>query len=188
MSEKPPSKDEAFEALDFIVNVLKEHEKDLDRLVSELGTVAGQLGDSGELNGKVKKIEDKINSLQAEVGNLVKTLSNSPQKQPTVAVASAAADGTGKVNAPAASIQNGLPMILQVKQREDFLTIAAQAEKVVFAHKESDKNFEAQALKSSQLICFTGEAPDFATLMKTYLSTKLGVSETQILEGNITLK
>ena len=43
MSEKAPSKDEAFEALDFIVNVLKEHEKDLDKLVSELDTVAGQL-------------------------------------------------------------------------------------------------------------------------------------------------
>ena len=72
MSEKSPSKDEALEALDFIVNVLKEHEKDLDRLVSELGSVAGQLGDSGELNGKVKKIEDKLNGLQGDVGSLVK--------------------------------------------------------------------------------------------------------------------
>jgi hypothetical protein len=31
MSRKSPSKDEALEALDFIVSVLKEHEKDLDR-------------------------------------------------------------------------------------------------------------------------------------------------------------
>src|SRR5512135_14590 len=76
MSGKPPSKDEALEALDFIVNVLKEHEKDLDRLVSELGTVAGQMGDSGEINSKVKKIEDKINSLQDNVAGLVKSLSN----------------------------------------------------------------------------------------------------------------
>src|SRR5512136_1630584 len=73
MSKKQPSKDEALEALDFIVNVLKEHEKDLDRLVSELGTVAGQLGDSGELSGKVKTIEDKIGGLQYDVGNLLKS-------------------------------------------------------------------------------------------------------------------
>ena len=32
MSERAPSRDEALEALDFIVNVLKEHEKDLDKL------------------------------------------------------------------------------------------------------------------------------------------------------------
>ena len=80
MSEKPPSKDEALEALDFIVNVLKEHEKDLDRLVSELGNVAGQLGETGELNGKVKKIEDKINSIQSEVGSLVKNFAISPRE------------------------------------------------------------------------------------------------------------
>ena len=55
MSEKTPSKDEALEALDFIVNVLKEHEKDLDRLVSELGSVAGQLGESGELKRQSKE-------------------------------------------------------------------------------------------------------------------------------------
>jgi len=34
MSKKIPSKDEALEALDFIVSVLKEHEKDLDRLIT----------------------------------------------------------------------------------------------------------------------------------------------------------
>jgi len=35
VSKKPQSKDEALEALDFIVNVLKEHEKDLDKLINE---------------------------------------------------------------------------------------------------------------------------------------------------------
>ena len=79
MSEKP-SKDEALEALDFIVNVLKEHEKDLDRLVSELGTVASQLGESGELNGKVKKIEDKVSGLQNDVGNLLNSISALPRE------------------------------------------------------------------------------------------------------------
>jgi len=39
MSRKS-SKDEAFEALDFIINVLKEHEKDLDRLIGKLDEVA----------------------------------------------------------------------------------------------------------------------------------------------------
>jgi uncharacterized coiled-coil protein SlyX len=187
MSEKPPSKDEAFEALDFIVNVLKEHEKDLDRLVSELGTVATQLGESGELNTKVKKIEDKINSLQAEVGNLVKSLSNSQRTAvPAVAATQPVAEAP-KLDVPSA-MRNGLPMVLQCKQREDFLALAAQAERVVFSRRESDKTFEVQALKNGQLVCFNGDAPDFATLMKTFLSRQLGVAEKQIFEGNITLK
>jgi hypothetical protein len=40
MSRKPQSKDEALEALDFIVNVLKEHEKDLDRLITRSSSTA----------------------------------------------------------------------------------------------------------------------------------------------------
>jgi len=50
MTRKAPSKDEALEALDFIINVLREHEKDLDRLINELGTITGRLGDTGEFS------------------------------------------------------------------------------------------------------------------------------------------
>src|SRR3990172_9381882 len=81
MSRKPQSKDEALEALDFIVNVLKEHEKDLDRLISELGTVTEAIGATGELTSKVEKVEERIAGLQNEITNLVGYLSNSPREQ-----------------------------------------------------------------------------------------------------------
>ena len=68
------------EALDFIVNVLKEHEKDLDKLINELGTVTEQLGDSGNLVGKVEKVEEKITSLQKEVANLMSYISGAPRE------------------------------------------------------------------------------------------------------------
>ena len=58
MAKNPQSKDEALETLDFIVNVLKEHEKDLDKLINELATVTEQLGETGELSGKVEKVEE----------------------------------------------------------------------------------------------------------------------------------
>ena len=58
MSKKNPSRDEALEAIDFIVNVLKEHEKDLDKLIGELGTITDKLGDTGEFSGKIEKVED----------------------------------------------------------------------------------------------------------------------------------
>ena len=77
----PQSKDDALEALDFIVNVLKEHEKDLDKLINELATVTEQLGDTGQLGGKVDKIEEKMNTLQKEVTNLLTYLSSNGPKE-----------------------------------------------------------------------------------------------------------
>src|SRR5512136_2577953 len=83
MSRKIPSKDEALEALDFIVNVLKEHEKDLDRLISDLANVTEKMGDTGELTGKVEKVEERLTTLQNEIANLISQIST-PPKQPTV--------------------------------------------------------------------------------------------------------
>ena len=140
MSGKSPSKDEALEALDFIVNVLKEHEKDLDRLVSELGTVAGQLGDSGELSGKVKTIEDKMGGLQSDVGNLLKSLSVSQSEEKSVSVEGASKEVV-RNETPRALLIDGLPLILQCKQWEDFQPMAADAQTVSFSIKESEKSF-----------------------------------------------
>ena len=80
LAKNPQSKDDALEALDFIVNVLKEHEKDLDKLINELATVTEQIGDSGELSGKVEKIEEKIDTLQKEVTNLIGYVSSAPKE------------------------------------------------------------------------------------------------------------
>jgi hypothetical protein len=185
MSEKAPSKDEAFEALDFIVNVLKEHEKDLDRLVSELGTVAGQLGESGELNLKVKKIEEKINGLQNDVGNLVKSLSTSPRETPLMANLPAATKPSS--DAPNVNSTSGLPLLLQCKQWEDFQVLAAQAQTVSFTLKDAEKAFEVDALKNNRVITFNGEMPKLPSLLKVFLSRQLEVPERQVLEGDMAL-
>jgi hypothetical protein len=185
MSEKSPSKDEALEALDFIVNVLKEHEKDLDKLVNELGAVAGQLGESGELNVKVKKIEDKINGLQTEVGNLVKSLSVAPRESTSAEVSAAPKNLKPEVSNVTPS--GGLPLRLQCKQWEDFQMLAAKAQAVSFALKEAEKCFEVNAFKNNQLIIFNGETPKLPLLMKVYLSKQLETSEKQILEGDLAL-
>jgi hypothetical protein len=185
MSEKSPSKDEALEALDFIVNVLKEHEKDLDRLVGELGTVAGQLGESGELNIKVKKIEDKISGLQSDVGNLVKSLSNSPRQTSSIVNLRDAKELSPET--PSVNSANGLPLLLQCKQWEDFLTLATQAQTVSFSVKEAEKVFEVDALNNNRVITFNGEMPKLPFLLKVYLSKQLGIPERQILEGGMAL-
>jgi len=190
MSEKP-SKDEALEALDFIVNVLKEHEKDLDKLVNELGTVADQLGDTGELNGKVEKIEEKITGLQTEVTSLIKRLSNQPnqpQQQPQQPLAQATKPAENNTDAPCLPVTSNMPMQMQCKQWEDFQTLAAQAQTISFTLKENEHTFEAGALKPNQIITYTGTLPQTQTLLKAWLSKELNIQEKKILEGILTLK
>jgi hypothetical protein len=176
MSKKPQSKDEALEALDFIVNVLKEHEKDLDRLISELGTVTEALGETGELSGKVEKVEERISGLQNEINSLVSYLSASPQKKPVLTPQQ-------KTEVVQASVIHGPPVILRCKQWEDFQTLAFQAQTLSFMYKDAEKTFQADALKGNQIITYSGELPKLTALLKMWLSKQLEIPEKKILEG-----
>ncbi len=176
MSKKPQSKDEALEALDFIVNVLKEHEKDLDRLISELGTVTEALGETGELSCKVEKVEERISSLQNEISSLASYLSASPREPPVVT-------SQRETDVVQASVVHSPPVILRCKQWEDFQTLACQAQTLSFMYKDAEKTFQADALKGNQIITYSGELPKPTTLLKIWLSKQLEIPEKKLLEG-----
>jgi hypothetical protein len=178
LGRNPQSKDEALEALDFIVNVLKEHEKDLDKLINDLATVTEQLGDTGQLTSKIEKVEEKINNLQKEVTNLITSLS-STQKDASPPVVK---EQTTKV-ATASMVHGGPLVILRCKQWEDFQTLAFQAQTLAFSYKEDEKVFQADALKGNQIITYNGAVPKFAVILKSWLSKQLDVPERSILEG-----
>ncbi|MCW4047391.1 MAG: hypothetical protein NWE99_07515 [Candidatus Bathyarchaeota archaeon] len=182
MSKKPQSKDEALEALDFIVNVLKEHEKDLDKLINELGTVTEQLGETGELSVKVEKVEDRITSLQNEINNLVNYLAASPKGETPPSTAKPQLQAAETPPAPA-TVMHGPPVILRCKQWEDFQTLAFQAQTLSFMVKEAEKSFQADALKGNQIVTYSGELPKTASLLKMWLARQLDVPEKKILEG-----
>ena len=179
MSKKAPSKDEALEALDFIVNVLKEHEKDLDRLINELGNITERLGDTGELSGKIEKVEDRLTTLQNEIANLITYLSTS-REAPTLPLQT-----SQEQRAETLQVREtrGPPVILRCKQWEDFQTLAYQANTLSFLYREAEKTFQADALKNNQIITYSGELPKPASLLKTWLSKQLDVPEKNILEG-----
>jgi len=160
--EREPSKNEALEALDFIINVLKEHEKDLDRLISQLGIITESLGDTGEITGKIEKIEDRISTLQGEITNLIKYLA-SPRESP--------------------SYTHGTPVIVKCKQWEDFKTMAAGAETVSYLLKEAEGSFQADALAKGRVVSYTGEFPQNTSLLKLWLSRELNVVEEVVFEG-----
>jgi hypothetical protein len=179
MPRKAPSNDEALEALDFIINVLKEHEKDLDRLINDLGAITDRLGGTGELSGKIEKVEGRLATLQNEITNLITYLSTShePMAVPTEAVPEE------KTQTSQASEMRGPPVILRCKQWEDFQTLAHQAQTLSFLYKEAEKTFQVDALKNHQIVTYSGEPPKQTSLLKTWLSKQLDIPQKRILEG-----
>ena len=159
--ERKPGKDEALEALDFIINVLKEHEKDLDRLIRQLGIITESIGETGEITGKIDSKEDRLSSLQGEITNLIKYI-GAPKGSPSYA--------------------HGPPVIVKCRQWEDFKNLAVGAETVSYHFKETEKSFQANALKKGRVVSYTGEFPS-NTLLKLWLSKELDVAVESIFEG-----
>ncbi len=182
MAKNPQVKDEALEALDFIVNVLKEHERDLDKLINELATVTEQMGDTSELSGKVDKVEGKINNLQKEIANLLSCFSGDVKLAPTAPVKEEAPEAPA-VNMPMA--QSGPIVTVNCSQWEDFRSYAAGAQTVTFSYKEDDKTFQADALRGNQIVSYKGPLPKFSSVLKLFLSKELHVSDQSIVEGNL---
>jgi len=160
---KRPSKNEALEAVDFIINVLREHEKDLDRLINELGKIASKFSQSGEVPNKITRVEERLAQLQLEVSSLIKELS-SPKEM-------------------AAYAHRGPPVIVRCKQWDDFKVLAKGAETVSFLFKEAEKSFQADALKEGRVLTYNGEFPRDSKLLKFWLARELNVAEDKVFEG-----
>lgn len=182
LAKNPQPKDDALEALDFIVNVLKEHEKDLDKLINELATVTEQMGDNGELNSKVEKVEAKIDTLQKELANLASFMSSGPKEAlPAIAFK----EQPSGVTPLAVMSVDKPPVILRCKLWEDFQVLATKAQTLSFSYKEDEKLFQADALKGNQIIAYSGALPKFSSILKIWLSKQLDVPELSVLEGEL---
>jgi hypothetical protein len=166
--ERKPNKNEALEALDFIINVLKEHEKDLDRLISQLGIITESLGETGEITGRIESIEDSISNLQNEITNTLKNIVI-PQKTST------SQTSIKSVN-------------INCKKWEDFKNLANEAETVSYLFRISENTFQANAIKNGKLISYNGDIPPYTHFLKLWLSKELEVSEEDIVEGALNLR
>ncbi len=172
MVENTDSKDNTFEALDFLIKVLKEHEQNLDKSINQLTTVSEQTGKfANSLNGKMEDIEEKINTMQKEVTNLVGTFSNAPTKFLPTSVKEQAPKSEVTPAGSSTVAQGGSSMILRCKEWKDFLVSAMNAQQLFFSYKEAEKVFEVDALRGNLLITYEG-APDLSMILKKSLSLK----------------
>ena len=181
MVENPSSRDKALEALDFIFNVLKDHEQVLDKSIHDLAMVTEQIGDTDVLNGKVAKVEEKVNTLQKQVTSLISYLSNAKEDPPAPIKGQ---DPPTKVSPPVSPyVNSGSTVVLQCKQWGDFQVLAMHAQTFSYNYKEGEKVFQAGAIKGNQIITYAGALPNFSIILKTWLSQQLQITEPNILEG-----
>ena len=167
MSGKGQSDGVAMEILAFMINALKQHENEIDRLISGLGTVKGDQSNNKEkLNDKVEKIGEKITILQNKIDKLKSYVS---------LAATAASTAEQKVSIVPGKMQSGSTSIMKCKQWEDFQNLAVQADALAFVYKEKEKTFGVEALKGDKLMTYNGEVPTFATLLKVWLSKQLEI-------------
>lgn len=193
---KKPSKDDALEALDFIINVLKEHEKDLDRLINELGVITEKIGDKGENSEKIERVEEHLSLIQTELTELIKFLSIPGDKPPAAlaqvqAKAQELAQMQAKAQAQAQQTETevtpsfirGPPVIVRCKQWDDFKLLASEADTISFLYKDAEKSFQADALKNGRVLTYNGALPENVRLLKAWLARELGTAEGRIFEG-----
>ncbi|MEJ2281334.1 MAG: hypothetical protein P8X97_05410 [Candidatus Bathyarchaeota archaeon] len=166
--ERKPSSNDALEAVDFIINVLKEHEKDLDGLIGQLGVITESLGETGEITNKIEKIEDRITNLQDEITNLIKHL-NAPRDVSSYTI-------------------RGTSVTVKCRQWDDFKNLARGAENVSFLFKETEKTFQADAIVNGKVISYTGEIPNNNQLLKLWISKELETDEKDVFEGNLSIR
>jgi hypothetical protein len=185
MAENRGSKDKSLEALDFIINVLREHEQNLDKSIDQLATVTEQIGDTEELSGKLEKAEEKLDNLLKELTSLAGYLAKAPKE----AVSTDVKDRGLQIQAaPALSpavFQAGLSVILNCKTWEDFQILAIHSQTLTFSYDENAKVFQADALKGNQMITYAGVLPSFQLILKIWLSRQLDVAEHNIFEGSL---
>ncbi|MGD6853392.1 MAG: hypothetical protein ACQCN6_15135 [Candidatus Bathyarchaeia archaeon] len=143
------------------------------------------MGDTGELTGKVEKVEEKISNLQKEVTNLVGYMSGMPKEATAITIKEQPA--LAPVATAPAVVSGGPVVVVKCQQWQDFQSMAVGAQTISFSYKEEEKLFQADALRGNQLITYRGPLPDLSLVVKAFLSKELGVSERCILEGALAI-
>ncbi len=183
MAENHGSKDKSLEVLDFIINVLKEHEQNLDRSIDQLATVTEQIGDPEKLEAKLENAEDKLNNLIKEASSIIGNLSKATTETIRTTVKEQELQSEKTSFLTSVKAQSEITLNLNCKTWEDFQTFAVHARTLTFTFDESSRIFQVNALKGKQMLTYAGTLPNFSLIFKAWLSHQFDVSEINIIEG-----
>jgi seryl-tRNA synthetase len=185
MAENRGWKDKSLEALDFIINVLREHEQNLDKSIDQLATVTEQISGTEELNGKLEKADEKLDNLLKELTSLVRYLANPPKEAAPTGMKERGLQAQEASALSPVVFQAGVSVILNCTTWADFQILAIHPQTLTFSYDENEKVFRANALKGNQMITYAGAPPSFPLILKMWLSRQLDVAEHNIFEGSL---
>jgi hypothetical protein len=127
-------------SLDFIENSLSENSKDLKELTDEMREITQHLKDITELKTAVNRLSDSLN--QSKLQKIAET-----QNKPGVADAE-----MSTITPELAPIKTNF--VIKCMNWAEFESYAKGAPQVVFTIRESDRVFEADAVKDNQIIAY----------------------------------
>ncbi len=183
MAKNSGSEDKYFEALDFIINILKKHEQILDKSIQELATLTEHLESISALYGKVENAEEKISVIQNEVTQIIGDQSNVPKEASQAKEENQAPQTLATHDFSKPVLQSGLTLLLNCKQWEDFAALAMHAQTLSFSYKEDEAALQAHAVKGNQMIKYTGALPSISIILKKWLTQQLDITDPNVLEG-----
>ena len=159
-------------SLDFIENSLNENSKDLRELSNEIRAISQQLKDINELKAVILRLSDLLSQSISQRGGVTELEKNSTMSDRKISSTNIEVTPTNEY------------LVVKCANWADFEACAMGVQQVVFAIRESDKVFEADAVKGNQIIAYIGKVPEVSELLKVWLSTKLGSASA--FEGTIT--
>jgi len=180
--EDKDDKDGKFEALDFVLGVLREDVNNLGRIVADLEKIAGVIGKPNEIGGRLDSIESQLATTRGEISNLISSMTREPTREPTPKETT---PPTAKPSAPRETY--GTPIIVSCRVWEDFRTLARQADQAAFASVRED-TFEIGAQKGNRIYKYVGKLPPYSTVIRAWLARELEMSDPRIIEGDLTLR
>jgi hypothetical protein len=154
----------AIEAVKFILNVLKQHNKEFDHLVTQLGDEAD----------KIKKVGESLDKIQAVVDRSLTSVKESPRSDTAFFPSSKRS------------------IIAKCRQWKEFKSLSNMSEMFFFQVDEKVNTVKVYALKGNLVLtCFYDLAlgpQKHETGLKIWISRELNVTEDKIIKGFIALE
>lgn len=157
-----------YESLDSVISALKGYEEYLGQLVERLRKVTdkSRVEDADKWPKKIKNVEEKLFSIEAEVSNFLSQISSEEKS----------------------TYPYPKPLIVRCKNWEEFKSFSSNADVVSFLSEENQKFFQVTALKEDKIIIYSGEFPNYIKLLKAWISKELNTENEKVVEGILALE
>jgi hypothetical protein len=154
----------SYDSLDSVSDALNEYEEYLGDLVARLQKITGKLekvDDAEDWSKKIRKVEERLFAIERQISDFLGHISQERKL----------------------FYSYSKPLIVRFKNWEEFKNFSSNAELISFLKEEDKKSIQVTALKDGKVVAYCGQFPDYAKLLKTWISTELNTENRKVVEG-----